>query len=232
MRAFITGANSGLGFTLTKLLAEEGHTVFAGAYPGANLERLTALSDAFPEKVHRVELDVTDDNSVRHAFKYVEDRCGALDVIVNCAGVLLDEQKNITEVDLKEMETTFHVNTFGPYRVIKYLLPLIYKGEKQYIINISSEAASLANVGVNYCSYSMSKAALNMMTQMLSNYLSGKGIRVLAVHPGRMRTDMNPKNWQIEPLDSAKGIYGILTGKIEINCHVKYTNYLGRPMPL
>jgi len=232
VRAFITGANRGLGFALSQLLAGEGHTVFAGAYPAADFGRLDDLRQRFPDRVHIVKLDVTDDASVNEAFEFIRDRCGALDVVVNNAGVLLDEQKTIDDVDLKEMETTFRVNTFGPYRVVKFMLPLIYRGQNQCIINICSEAASLNNVGTTYCSYSMSKAAMNMMNQMFSNFLEGKGIRSYAVHPGRMKTDMNPKNWQIEPKDSARGIYGLITGKVEVSCHVKYINYLGQPMPL
>jgi NAD(P)-dependent dehydrogenase (short-subunit alcohol dehydrogenase family) len=234
MRIFITGANRGLGYELTKLALKEGHTVFAGAYAPDGLDDLEKTRKEYPERLVILDLDVASDQSVTSAMKKVEEQAGALDAIVNNAGILLNKQKRIDELDSEELRLTFEINTFGPYRVLKNALPLLYKGENKMVINISSEASSITNVGINYCSYSMSKVALTMMSQMFANFLKEKGFKVYALHPGRMNTVMGKETAQIEPSESAAGILAIMTGKVQPRMEggVWFINYRGEPMKL
>jgi len=232
MIILITGANRGLGFELTKLFASRGHMAVAGAFAGNGMEDLNALKEKYPDNVRILPLDITSDKSVEDAVKELEDEFGSLDAIVNNAGVLLAKEKNIDELDIDEIRRTFEINTFGHYRIIRDFLPLIYKGSNQCILNITSEASSITNVGYNYCSYSMSKVAATMMSQMFSNFLSDKGIRVIAVHPGRMNTVMGRDTAQMEPDESAKGIYKLITGETKVTEKVKFVNYAGKPIQL
>lgn len=232
MIILITGANRGLGFELTKLFATRGHIAVAGAFAGNSMEDLNDLKGKYPDNVRILPLDITNEKSVEDAVREIGDEFGSLDAIVNNAGVLLAKDKNIDELDIDEIRLTFEINTFGHYRIIRDFLPLIYKGSNQCILNVTSEASSITNVGYNYCSYSMSKVAATMMSQMFSNYLSDKGIRVIAVHPGRMNTVMGRETAQMEPDESAKGIYKLITGETKVTGKVKFVDFTGKPMQL
>ena len=232
MRVLITGANRGLGFELTELMTSKGHFVLAGVRENGNHNNLLKIQKMYPDLIKILLIDVSEEKSIIKASETVKSEYDSIDVIINNAGILLSREKRIDNLEISEIRKTFDTNTFGPYMVIKYFLPLLYKGEEQCVINISSEAGSISSAGTYYCSYSMSKAALNLMTQMFSKLLQEMNIRVLAVHPGRMNTDMGADNAQIEPLETALGIYDIITGKIVINSEIKFVDYLGKPMPL
>jgi NAD(P)-dependent dehydrogenase (short-subunit alcohol dehydrogenase family) len=234
MNIFITGANRGLGFELTKLSLSKGNTVFAGVYLPDGAQPLEELNDIYPDTLVIIPLDVSKDESVAGAVKTIEQYSGALDCVVNNAGILLNKHKKIDELDIQDLRLTFEINTFGPYRVLQGVLPLLYKGDEKVIINIASEAASITNVGTEYCSYSMSKVAVTMMSQMFANLLSEKGFKVYAIHPGRMNTVMGKETAQIEPSESAVGIYDLITGKVQpkITNGVWFINYRGEPMEL
>lgn len=232
MRILISGANRGLGYELTRLFAEQGHQVIAGSYAGNDQQQLTELAEQYPGLITMVPLDITDDVSVAQDVAATAGKFGALDALVNSAGILLAKDKQIDELDLAEMRQTFEINTFSQYRMIKGFLPLIYKGENPCILNITSEASSITNVGVKYCSYSMSKVAFTMMSQMFSNLLEPQGIRVIAVHPGRMNTVMGRETAQMEASESAAGIYKLITGEVKVTEKVKFVNYAGKPMQL
>ena len=234
MRILITGANRGLGFEITKQALNEGHTVFAGAYNPDGIEDLEKIKEKHPDTLDIIELDVASDKSVADAVKRIEAKAGALDSLVNNAGILLNKNKRIDELEIEELRLTFEINTIGPYRVLKNALPLLYKGDNKVVINISSEASSISNVGIYYCSYSMSKVALTMMNQMFANFLKDQGFSVYAVHPGRMNTVMGRDTAQIEPSESAAGILGIITGKVRprIEGGVWFVYYRGEAMKL
>jgi NAD(P)-dependent dehydrogenase (short-subunit alcohol dehydrogenase family) len=195
---------------------------------------LLQLQREFPQTLVILDLDVASDDSVAKAVEMIEASAGALDAVVNNAGILLNKGKRIDELEIDELRLSFEINTFGPYRILKAALPLLYQGKNKMIINISSEASSISKVGVYYCSYSMSKVALTMMNQMFANLLKDKGFSVYAVHPGRMNTVMGRETAQIEPSESAAGILRIMTGEVKprIENGVWFINYRGEPMSL
>ncbi|MCX7711487.1 MAG: SDR family NAD(P)-dependent oxidoreductase [Clostridia bacterium] len=232
MRILITGANRGLGLSLTELFVQKGHFVLAGVRSLKNMGKLSEIQQTYAEHIETVEMDVNDDESVARASERISKRYSSIDGIINNAAILLSKHKRIDELDVSEIKLTMETNVYGPYRVIKSFLPLLYHGQGQCIINISSESGSISTCGTQYCSYSMSKSALNLMNQMFSNLLEEKGIRVLAVHPGRMNTDMGAETAQIEPIEAAQGIYDIVTGKIGVQAKIKFIDYHGNPMPL
>lgn len=105
---------------------------------------------------------------------------------------------------MDECLEVYDVNAVGPLRVVKEFLGLIRLGTNPKIINISSESGSISTCGrekeFDYC---MSKAALNMGTKLLSNYLKKGHVTVLAVHPGWMRTDKGGANADLDPYETA-----------------------------
>lgn len=215
----ITGAGNGLGLDLTKKFLELGWQVFAGYHRSA--ERLKALtpvaSGAAGSNLMVVPLDVTKTESIRRAFETVSSATPALDILLNNAGVHLEDKHTpFAELDFTDghLEKSMAVNAFGPLRVVQQFLPLLEAGEGRQIINISSEAGSIGDCWRKQeFAYCMSKAALNMQTKILHNCLQPHGFRLLAIHPGWMRTDMGGADADIEAEEAAEGIVKLITAR-------------------
>ena len=211
---FITGADKGLGFALTTRFLAAGFHVFAGAYFLPDSE-LPALRAQHPQTLTIIPLNVSHMVSIRAAVKRVAKQASGLDVLINNAGVHLEQEETpLEQLDLadRHLEKTLAVNTFGPLRMTQQFLPLLAQSGRKLIINISSEAGSIADCGRDReFAYCMSKSALNMQSKLLQNALRPQGIKLLAVHPGWMRTDMGgPQAW-ISADQSAEGIFQLAT---------------------
>ena len=205
---FITGADKGLGFSLAKCFLQAGWRVFAGVYAGA--DHYAALAPDLQSRLTTLPLDVSQMSSVRAAAQQVQALTPALDVLLNNAGVHLEDSSLVLEdLDLEDghLQETMAINTFGPLRVVQQFLPLLDAGAKKLILNISSEAGSIANCPRSKeFAYCMSKTALNMQSRLLQNYLGARGYKVLAVHPGWMRTDMGGARADMSPDESAQAV--------------------------
>lgn len=206
---FITGADKGLGLSLAGRFIEGGFQVFAGNYlPG---EALKKAAEQFPDRLRLVGLDVTDMISIRQAVQIVAEQTPALDILINNAAVYLEKPiKPLQDLDFGDMhfQKTMDVNAFGPLRVTQQLLPLLEKGQRKLIVNISSEAGGITDCQrPSEYAYCMSKSALNMASKILQNALKPGGFKVLAIHPGWMRTDMGGQEADIAPDEAAEGIF-------------------------
>jgi NAD(P)-dependent dehydrogenase (short-subunit alcohol dehydrogenase family) len=187
----ITGANKSLGFETARQLIAAGHTVYVGARdPERGKTAAAQLGGRF------IQLDVTDDESVRTAAEVIHDEVGHLDVLVNNAGI-----PGTRDDDAAIFQRVFDVNVFGAVRVLQAFLPLLEKSDAPVIVNVSSGLGSLtvatdpegnkaaAPVWVPTLSYSSSKAALNMLTiQYARRY---PNLRINVVDPGYTATDFN-----------------------------------------
>jgi NAD(P)-dependent dehydrogenase (short-subunit alcohol dehydrogenase family) len=199
--ALITGANRGLGFETAKQLGEQGITVILAA------RQLSAAEDA-AEKLKQqgidaygVQLDVTKDDDRKAAAKYIEDKFGKLDILINNAGVGSKRslfEKVTSETTQDEFEYVFETNFFSVVYVTKALLPLIKKSPAGRIVNLSSILGSLTLhsqpdspiAAIKVLAYDASKAAVNMFTNHLSLELEGTGIKVNSAHPGWVKTEL------------------------------------------
>jgi NAD(P)-dependent dehydrogenase (short-subunit alcohol dehydrogenase family) len=218
---FVTGADRGLGRAFVERFVAEGWSVFAGCLdlergpasprPGAAVAREPAPSES--GAVVELPLDVADLESVRRARAMVEARTDHLDVLVNNAGINPDKDILLEDLDFELVRAVMEVNALGPLRVTQQLLPLLRQGSRKVIVNISSEAGSIARCGrKSWFGYCMSKASLNMQTRILGNYLDDQGFRVVSVHPGWMRTSMSSSDATFAPEESALSIYRLATG--------------------
>lgn len=232
MNIFITGANRGLGYHLTAEALQRGHTVFAGVRNPDACPLLEPLEHRYPGRLRRISVDVADEHSIRLACEAIGTFARSLDAIINNAAVLLEREKTLEDLDFDQLRLSFAINTFGPMYIIQQLLPLIYKGKNQAIINISSEAGTIVNAFSTNYAYSMSKTALNMFTERLRHYVKDKGIEVYAVHPGWMKTDMGGGEAPGDPQETASGIMNIIERKVTITSKISFINHLGKPMPL
>jgi NAD(P)-dependent dehydrogenase (short-subunit alcohol dehydrogenase family) len=227
---FISGADKGLGFSLAGRFLQEGTQVFAGQYHADS--DLSTLAGSFHQTFTAIPLDVTQMDSVRQAAQRVAELVPALDVLINNAGVMLETRTPLLELDLTRLPLleTLDVNTFGPLRVVQQFLPLLEKGDRKLILNVSSEAGSIADCWrESEFAYSMSKAALNMQSRILQNYLKPRGFKVLAVHPGWMKTDMGGAGADIHPDEAAEGIFNLAQRNWDQEDEI-YLDYRGQPM--
>ena len=228
---FITGADKGLGFSLVQRFLREGVRVFAGQlHSNSDLLR---LAKSFPQALTPILLDVTDLDSVSQAAGSVAKLIPGLDILINNAGVMLETRTPLPELNLAHVPLfeTLDVNAFGPLRMVQQFLPLLEKGDHKLIINISSEAGSIADCSrESEFAYCMSKAALNMQSKILQNYLKPHGFKILAVHPGWMQTDMGGANATIHPGEVANDIFNLAVKNWNLNNEI-YMDYRGQPLP-
>jgi NAD(P)-dependent dehydrogenase (short-subunit alcohol dehydrogenase family) len=188
---FITGANKGLGRETARRLIEAGHTVLLGARdPEAGEAAAADLGARF------VRIDVTDDESVASAAADVEAHEGALDVLINNAGIhgAFGDPSALTGADVLAV---LDVNVAGAVRTSTAFLPLLRRSADPVIINVSSAMGDLVAThdparpesGAITPVYSASKAALTMLTAQYAKALPG--IRINAADPGYTATDLN-----------------------------------------
>jgi NAD(P)-dependent dehydrogenase (short-subunit alcohol dehydrogenase family) len=180
----ITGAARGLGLAMTRQLLGRGCRV--SVLVRSESAGLLELRSGYGEHLSIHLGDVADEASLSTAISDVAERLGHLDIIINNAVIYLDGSRpTIEDADLSICARTFEVNAVGPLRVVKYGLPLVRKGRRKLIVNVSSEAGSIGDCRrTTEYAYCMSKSALNMGSKLLQNQLAPEGIKVLAVHPG------------------------------------------------
>jgi len=207
-RAFITGANRGIGLALTEALADHGLFVFAGARAPDQAQELSGLGERHPDRIRIVPLEVTSDVSVRHCAEAVQEGTGTLDLLVNNAAVFLEETDTpLADLDPDWFAQTVAVNVGGVARVTKALLPALRAAGAARVVNISSGAGSIGDkTDAQFYCYGASKAALNHLTVGLAHELRSSGIMVVALSPGWVRTDMGGPGAELVPRESARAI--------------------------
>lgn len=182
--AVVTGANRGLGYEVCRQLRDAGLTVVLTARSGPDAAR--AASEL---GVRHHQLDVTSEQSAAELAAWLGGVSARVSVLVNNAGAHYDAGR-FAEADAGLLLQTLSINTVGPVRVVQALEPLMVDGAR--IVNVSSGAGSFAETGssARVPTYSVSKAALNMVTVKLAAQLRPRGILVNAVCPGWVATDM------------------------------------------
>lgn len=224
----ITGANRGLGQSLADKLVAEGWRVFAGH---RDLARQNAPPRDVSAQLTWVGLDVQDNASIAAAARAVAERTQGLDVLINNAAVNpAEDNAPLGQLDFDAISLAHDVNAVGPLRVIQGFLQLLERGERKLIINVSSEAGSIQHsCRDRQYGYCMSKAAMNMQTTMLNRGLASKGFNAIAIHPGWVRTDMGGPRAALDPMESAQGMYEIIS---KANAQTpRFLQYDGKELP-
>ena len=188
--AVVTGGNRGIGREVVRQLGDRGFTVILGSRDPVAGERAAAelAGDGLAVRAHR--LDVTDTGTVEKLAWHLADRYGRLDVLVNNAAGHYDTWQQARSADLSVVAEAWDTNLMGPWRMCLALLALLRRGRHCRIVNVSSEAGSLASMGGGTPAYAVTKAALNALTRVLAAELQPDGILVNAVCPGWVATDM------------------------------------------
>lgn len=180
--ALVSGANRGIGREIARQLASDhGFLVLAGS---RDPSRVTET-----DSVTAVELDVTSAPSVDAARARIESDPGRLDVLVNNAGVYGDPE-SVGEYDLERAHEVVETNLFGAWRLAAAFLPLLRRSGHGRIVNVSSGAGQLSEMGGGRAAYRVSKAGLNVLTRILAADEEAHGILANSSDPGWVRTDM------------------------------------------
>ena len=186
----ITGANSGIGRSTALHLAAAGYRVFAAMRNTQKAEKLLDRANQLGCQVEPIELDVCDGASVSRAVAKVHDAVGALDVLINNAGIAMNA--TIEDVDIDAAKTVFDTNYWGVIRCTQAVLPAMRSRGAGHIINISSIAGRIAALAQGI--YSSSKWALECLSENLAQEVVSFGVRVTVIEPGVARTAILPKN--------------------------------------
>ena len=201
--ALITGASGGLGAQFARTLAGAGAAVVLASRRVERLKELRAQIEAEGGDAHVIELDVTDQDSIRSAVAHAETEVGSIDILVNNSGVSTTQR--LVEVSQDDFDFMFDTNVKGAFFVAQEVgkrmlaraqgaAPGSFTGGR--IINIASTAGLkvLPKIGV-YC---MSKAAVIQMTKAMAVEWGRYGINVNAICPGYIDTELNHAHWQTE----------------------------------
>lgn len=203
--AIVSGANRGIGREVARQLAQRGYAVILGSRDLGKGEQAAAELAREGIRVLARQLDVASDESVRRLVAQVEEEQGRLDILVNNAAILYDTWQRGVTADLRIVREALETNLFGAWRTAQACIPLMRRNRWGRIVNVSSGAGSLASMGGGTPAYSVSKAALNALTRILSAELRGTGILVNAVDPGWTATDMGEHGGR-PVADGARGV--------------------------
>ncbi|HBA58153.1 MAG TPA: oxidoreductase [Alteromonas macleodii] len=187
--AFVTGANSGMGFeTITMLAGKKNFIVIAGYRDEARSKSLLELASA-KDNVHAIQCDVNNIESVNEAFAFIKSKFNKLDILINNAGY--GYVSLIEYCEDQKVFDQFNTNVFGPIRCIRRAIPLMRNAGFGHVINITS---FLGKMGLPYLSvYNASKFALEGLTESLRYELAHLNIKVSSIAPGLFKTDFANK---------------------------------------
>jgi NAD(P)-dependent dehydrogenase (short-subunit alcohol dehydrogenase family) len=177
--ALVTGASSGIGREIARVLAENGFSVFGGS------RHPKSMPDATPH-ARPLHIDVTNDESVAAAVQSVVETAGRIDLLVNNAGYAL--LGALEETSLAEARAQFETNFFGVVRVTQTVLPIMRRQRAGRVINISSVLGFLP--APYWGIYAASKHAVEAFTETLDHEVRTRGLRAILVQPNFTRTDL------------------------------------------
>lgn len=195
--AIVTGGGSGIGLAITEKFVEQGIEVVIA---GRNQERLDVAQQKLGALCHATACDVTDLAAIPGFVQGVIDRYGPIDILVNNAGANM--KKDFTEVTDEDFQQIILTNLTAVFAMSREVVKNMLQQQAGCIINISSMAAQYGIPKV--IAYSASKSAIDGMTRAMAVELSPKGIRVNAIAPGFIYSDMTAKALDSDPERKAK----------------------------
>ncbi len=210
--AVVTGANRGIGYEVYRELADAGMHVILTSRDAAKGEAAAATIQREGKDVRFHPLDVADERSMAAVAQFVRAEYGRLDVLVNNAGVYLDEGISLFDVDMATVRTTMDINFYGALYMCRAFVPLMRERGYGRVVNVSSGSGALHEMDSITPSYSISKAALNALTRVVADEVRGyKDIKVNTMCPGWVQTDMGGKNATRTPAEGADTVIWLAT---------------------
>jgi len=182
----VTGANRGIGLEVCKQLGKLGHHIFLSARNSDKGKNAVAKLKSENINANFIQMDVSDEESIKKVAEDFGKKSLKLDVLINNAAIL--EDLEINKLPTNDLRNVLNINSIGAFIVIREFLPFMDNGSR--IINVSSGAGALNDMGTYAPAYSISKTALNAITKQFAGALKHKSIAVNSVTPGWVRTDM------------------------------------------
>jgi NAD(P)-dependent dehydrogenase (short-subunit alcohol dehydrogenase family) len=198
--ALVTGANKSIGFEVARQLAQKGIYVYLGS---RNLENgITAVNTLLAEGLSNaaaIQLDITDDESVKNARTQIGKKTKTLDILINNAGIFGGYPQGALNTTIDQFKAAYDANVYGVVRVTQAFIDLLKRSSEPRIVNVSSSQGSLtlhSDPSYKYYDYKgavylSSKSAMNMYTVVLAYELKDTPFKVNAVCPGYTKTDFN-----------------------------------------
>src|SRR5918996_914467 len=208
--AVITGSSSGIGLESALVLARNGYTTYATM---RSLDKDTSIkavvqNESLPIKV--VQLDVTDETSVKNAIDHIISEAGRIDLLVNNAGYGLVGA--LEDLAMEEIKSQYETNLFGLIRAIQVVLPTMRKQRSGRIINISSGAGIFGYPGGS--AYVGTKFAVEGLSESIAYELEPFGIKVILIEPGFIRTNFGNAMVMAKKVQDSASPYSELMQKI------------------
>ena len=219
---FITGAGRGLGLELARQYAADGWTVIGTVREAAAARALTDIG------ARAIIVDVTDVSEVKGLPEQLHGT--PLDVLFCNAGISGKRGMALGSFDYEEWDRVLRVNLLGTAAVIEALVDTVAASERRTIAIMSSRMGSISGTTGATLPYSTSKAALNLLARGLAATLAPRGILVVALHPGWVRTDMGGASAPLTPEESVRGIRRVLDG-LQQDDSGKFLSYDGTAIP-
>ncbi|UYQ91163.1 SDR family oxidoreductase [Chitinophaga horti] len=209
----VTGANRGLGLETARQLAALGHIVYLGSRDVQKGRQAAGKIDS--KQVFTLQVDLNDPDTFHAASATIEAQHGRLDVLINNAGVMLEEDimsDSTANVNPGVLRNSFVTNFFGTVELTNTLLPLLLRSQAPRIVNLSSNVGSLTMHAqgaplMKTFAYNSSKTALNSYTVHLANAYGSTPLKVNSAHPGWLKTDMGTS---YAPMEVAEGVETVL----------------------
>jgi len=190
--AIVTGGGSGLGFAIAQKFIENGITTIIS---GRDIQKLDAAKNKLGENCHALPIDLNDLSIIPSFVQTILKQFGQIDILVNNAGINM--KKDFTEVTDEEFLQVITTNLLAVFALSREVVKHMLQRKTGSIINISSMAAQYGLPKV--IAYSASKTAIDGMTRAMAVELSPKGIRVNAIAPGFIYSDMTDKALNNDP---------------------------------
>jgi NAD(P)-dependent dehydrogenase (short-subunit alcohol dehydrogenase family) len=224
----VTGANRGIGLEFVRQLLARGERVIAACRHPGKAAALNSLTGDYPGRLHVLPLDVASEKSRAELVRELPLVCERVDLLINNAGVLHSGER-FGQLSAAHLEDSFRINASGPLLLTEALASTLADGAA--VANVSSTLGSIANTGqFGTPSYNISKAAQNMATVLLAHALRDRGIRVVALHPGWVQTDMGGDGAQITATASVDGLLRVIDG-LTLDDSGRFLDWQGKTQP-
>lgn len=247
IHALIQGGSRGIGLGFARRLLDTPkiETLVATSRRPTRSDGLTELRETHPDRLHLVEMDITDESEVRAAARRAGELTDELHFLFNVSGVLHDEsrdmqpEKALRDIDPNHLHRQFAVNSIGPLLVAKHFHPLFRHGERAVFANMSARVGSIGDNGRGgWYGYRASKAAQNQFTRTLSVEMERRAPETIcvALHPGTVDTDLSAPfhthvpDEQVVPVDEAvDNLLDVIDG-LTIDDSGEFFDWAGEPI--
>ncbi|OQY55385.1 MAG: short-chain dehydrogenase [Candidatus Parabeggiatoa sp. nov. 2] len=192
--ALVTGANRGIGLEACRQLAKLGITVILSSRDSAKGEQSKQQLEKQGINVIFHQLDVTNEDSLKHMETFVREQYGRLDILVNNAGIFPGKMDNALSSTVDTLRAAMETNLYGPFHLCQTFIPMMIKNNYGRIVNMSSGMGQLSDMNGGCPAYRTSKTALNALTRLFADELKDTNVLINSMCPGWVRTDMGGPN--------------------------------------